>query len=125
MMRRAEVLTLEYTNLGRTGCRVSRLCLGTMNFGERAKEPDAFVIMNRAMEHGINFWDTADVYGGKAGKGATEEIVGRWFAKDAAQRDRVVLATKFQGQMGTGVNDRGASAIHIRNACEASLRRTQ
>src|SRR5436305_14922327 len=92
-------LSLQYTNLGRTGCRVSRLCLGTMNFGERASEADAFAIMNRAIEHGINFWDTADVYGGKAGKGITEEILGRWFANNRGQRDQVVLATKFQGDM--------------------------
>jgi aryl-alcohol dehydrogenase-like predicted oxidoreductase len=76
-------------------------------------------------ECAINFWDTADRYGGKANDGVTEQIIGRWFKANPGQRDQVVLATKFQGQMGSGVNDRGASAIHIRNACEASLRRLQ
>jgi aryl-alcohol dehydrogenase-like predicted oxidoreductase len=96
-----------------------------MNFGERTSESDSFAIMNRAMDLGINFWDTADRYGGKASGGATEQIIGRYFAANSGKRDQVVLATKFQGQMGPGVNDRGASAIHIRNACEASLRRLQ
>jgi aryl-alcohol dehydrogenase-like predicted oxidoreductase len=96
-----------------------------MNFGERTSEADSFTIMSRALELGINFWDTADRYGGKAGAGATEQILGRWFADEKSQRDQVVLATKFQGQMGPSVNDRGASAIHIRNACEASLKRLQ
>src|ERR1043165_2939339 len=116
---------MQHTNLGRTGCRVSRLCLGTMNFGARTLEPDAFGIMNRALEVGMNFWDTADVYGGKAGKGATETILGRYFGANPSTRDQVVLATKFQGQMGAGPNDRGASAVHIRSACEASLKRMQ
>ena len=117
---------MEYANLGRTGCRVSRLCLGTMNFGERASESDSHAIMTRALaECGINFWDTADRYGGKANDGVTEQIIGRWFSPNPAQRDQVMLATKFHGQMGPGVNDRGASAVHIRNACEASLRRLQ
>ena len=116
---------MNYVNLGRSGCRVSRLCLGTMNFGERTSEIDSFAIMNQAADLGINFWDTADRYGGKAGSGSTEQILGRYFAANAGKRDQVVLATKFQGQMGPGVNDRGASAIHIRNACEASLKRLQ
>jgi aryl-alcohol dehydrogenase-like predicted oxidoreductase len=114
---------MNYTNLGRTGCRVSRLCLGTMNFGERAKEDESRPILSRALELGIDFWDTADRYGGANNSGRTEEILGRWFADHAGKRDQIVLATKFQGQMGPGANDRGASAIHIRNACEASLRR--
>ena len=114
---------MQYTNLGRTGCRVSRLCLGTMNFGPRTSEPDSHAIMAEALAQGINFWDTADVYGGKPHEGITEQIVGRWFEQNGAKRDQVVLATKFQGAMGTGPNDRGASAYHIRTACEASLRR--
>lgn len=116
---------METTNLGRTGCRVSRLCLGTMNFGDRTDEKDSGVIMEKALELGMHFWDTANVYGGKSGKGATEEILGRWFKDHPGRRDEVVLATKYQGAMGEGVNDRGASAYHIRAACEASLKRLQ
>lgn len=118
-------MPMSFTNLGRTGCKVSRLCLGTMNFGPRTSETDSHDIMNKALEEGINFWDTADVYGGEKGKGATEEIIGRWFQKNPSRRNDVVLATKYQGSMGSGPNDRGASAIHIRAACEASLRRLQ
>ena len=114
-----------YTNLGRTGCKVSRLCLGTMNFGERAGEAESHPIMSRAMELGMNFWDTADRYGGAGHSGRTEEIVGRWFAANKGQREQIVLATKYHGQMGPSINDRGASAIHIRHACEASLKRMQ
>lgn len=114
---------MQYTNLGRTGCRVSRLCLGTMNFGPRTSEADSHALMTEALAQGINFWDTADVYGGKSGEGITEQIMGRWFESNGAKRDQVVLATKYQGGMGTGPNDRGASAFHIRQACEASLRR--
>lgn len=115
---------MRYINLGRTGLKISRLCLGTMNFGPRTSEADAFAIMDKALEVGIQFFDTADVYGGKKGEGITEQIVGRWLAQ-GRRRDQVVLATKFQGQMGEGPNDRGASAYHIRAACEASLRRLQ
>lgn len=79
--------------------------------------------MSQALADGINFWDTADVYGGKPNEGVTESIMGRWFEGNSAKRDQVVLATKYQGAMGTGPNDRGASAYHIRSACEASLRR--
>ncbi len=114
---------MEYVNLGRTGCKISRLCLGTMNFGPRTPEPDAHAIMSRAFELGVQFWDTADVYGGKTGEGITEQIIGNWLSGNSAKRDQIVLATKFQGTMGTGPNDRGASAFHIRQACEASLRR--
>lgn len=114
---------MHYTNLGRTGCKVSRLCLGTMNFGPRTNEADSHAIMSQALTDGINFWDTADVYGGKPNEGVTESIIGRWFEANSAKRDEVVLATKYQGTMGTGPNDRGASAFHIRSACEASLRR--
>lgn len=114
---------MQYTNLGRTGCKVSRLCLGTMNFGPRTSEADSHAIMTEALELGMNFWDTADVYGGKPHAGITEEIIGRWFEANRAKREQVVIATKYQGGMGNGVNDRGASAFHIKAACEASLKR--
>src|SRR5688572_13313755 len=114
---------MEYTNLGRTGLKVSRLCLGTMNFGPRTTEPDSFAIMDRALEHEINFFDTADVYGWKIGEGITENIIGRWFATGGGRRDKVVLATKVYGRMSTWPNDSGLSARHIIKACDDSLRR--
>lgn len=122
----------EYVQLGRTGLKVSRLALGTMNFGSVTPEEDAQAILDHALDQGINFVDTADVYGAQAlstvytwepGKGRTEEIVGRWFAKGAGRRDKTVVATKLFGVMGEGPNDRNLSARHIRRACEASLRR--
>lgn len=113
---------VPYVRLGRTGVRVSRLCLGTMNFGPDTPEPDAHAIMDRALEAGINFFDTANVYGWRRGEGWTEQIIGRWFA-GGGRRDVVVLATKVYGTMGDGPNDRGLSAFHIVRACEASLRR--
>ncbi|PWU61733.1 aldo/keto reductase [Micromonospora globispora] len=116
---------MEYTNLGRTGLSVSRLCLGTMNFGPQTNEPDSFAIMDRALEHGINFFDTANVYGWKLGEGVTEQIVGRWFAQGGGRRDKVVLATKVYGKMGDWPNEQGLSARHIIRACEDSLRRLQ
>src|SRR4051812_7821577 len=116
---------MEYTNLGRTGLSVSRLCLGTMNFGPQTDEPDSFAIMDRALEHGINFFDTANVYGWKLGEGVTEQIIGRWFAQGGGRRDRVVLATKVYGKMGEWPNEQGLSARHIIRACEDSLRRLQ
>jgi NDP-hexose 2,3-enoyl reductase len=116
---------MEYTNLGRTGLKVSRLCLGTMNFGPKTEEPDSYAIMDRALEHGINFFDTANVYGWKRGEGITEQIIGRWLAQGGGRRDRVVLATKVYGRMGEGPNDEGLSARHIVRACEDSLRRLQ
>jgi NDP-hexose 2,3-enoyl reductase len=116
---------MEYTNLGRTGLSVSRLCLGTMNFGPQTTEPDSFAIMDRAREHGINLFDTANVYGWKMGEGVTEQIVGRWFAQGGDRRDQVVLATKVYGKMGDGPNDQGLSARHIIAACNGSLRRLQ
>src|SRR2546430_3011947 len=116
---------MEYTNLGRTGLRVSRLCLGTMNFGPKTTEPDSFAIMDRALEHGINFYDTANVYGWKLGEGITEQIIGRWFAQGRGRRDKVVLATKVYGKMADWPNNNGLSARHIVAACEDSLRRLQ
>jgi aryl-alcohol dehydrogenase-like predicted oxidoreductase len=121
---------MEYTNLGRTGLRVSRLALGTMNFGELTSEAASFEIMDAALDAGINFFDTADVYGGpqspdmEKGFGTSEEIIGRWLAR-GDRRDRIILATKVYQPMGTGPNDRRLSAYHIRKACEDSLRRLQ
>ena len=116
---------MQYTRLGRTGLKVSRLCLGTMNFGPLTTEPDSFAIMDRALELGINFFDTADVYGWRRGEGWTEQIVGRWFAQGGGRRDKVVLATKVYGLMGDWPNEGRLSALHIRRACEGSLRRLQ
>jgi len=116
---------MEYKTLGRTGLKVSRLCLGTMNFGPQTTEEDSYAIMDRALEHGINFFDTADVYGWKRGEGVTEQIIGRWFAQGGGRRDKVVLATKAYGDMGDWPNDNRLSALHIRKACEASLKRMQ
>jgi NDP-hexose 2,3-enoyl reductase len=116
---------MEYTNLGRTGLKVSRLCLGTMNFGPKTTEPDSFAIMDRALEHQINFFDTANVYGWKLGEGITEAIIGRWFASGGQRRDKVVLATKVYGKMSDWPNDQGLSARHIVRACDESLRRLQ
>ena len=115
---------MKFTQLGRTGLRVSRIALGTMNFGPRVEEKDCFRIMDRALEIGINFFDTADRYGNPHGSGQTEEIIGRWL-KATGNRDRIVLATKVFGPMGPGPNDHGLSAYHIRAACEASLARLQ
>ena len=116
---------MQYTNLGRTGLKVSRLCLGTMNFGPMTSESDSFIIMDRALELGINFFDTANVYGRKTGEGVTESIIGRWFAQGNGRRDKVVLATKVFGNMGDWPNQRHLSAVHIRQAVEQSLRRLQ
>jgi NDP-hexose C3-ketoreductase / dTDP-4-oxo-2-deoxy-alpha-D-pentos-2-ene 2,3-reductase len=114
---------MEYTNLGRTGLSVSRLCLGTMNFGPLTSQPDSFAIMDRALEHGLNFFDTANVYGWKTGEGITENIIGEWLAQGGGRREKVVLATKVYGKMGEWPNDQGLSARHIIMACDASLRR--
>jgi aryl-alcohol dehydrogenase-like predicted oxidoreductase len=114
---------MTYVHLGRSGLHVSRLCLGTMNFGPETSEQDSFRIMDRALELGINFFDTANVYGWKLGEGVTEQIVGRWFAQREGRREKVVLATKVYGKMGEGPNEARLSARHIRHACEASLRR--
>lgn len=116
---------MDYTNLGRTGLKVSRLCLGTMNFGPQTSESDSFAIMDRALELGINFWDSANVYGGKKGEGITEQIIGRYFAQGGGRREKVVLATKVYGDMGEWPNTSRLSALHIRQAAEASLRRLQ
>jgi aryl-alcohol dehydrogenase-like predicted oxidoreductase len=114
---------VQHVRLGRTGLRVSRLCLGTMNFGPLTSEADSFAIMDRALEHGINLFDTANVYGWKTGEGVTEQIVGRWFAQGGGRREQVVVATKVYGRTGKGPNDQRLSAYHIRRACDDSLRR--
>ena len=116
---------MEYVSLGRSGLKVSRLCLGTMNFGPQANEEDSLAIMDNAQDLGINFFDTANVYGWKLGEGITEAIIGRWLAKGNGRRQGLVLASKVFGRMGDGPNERRLSAYHIRNACEASLRRLQ
>jgi aryl-alcohol dehydrogenase-like predicted oxidoreductase len=117
---------MDFTHLGRTGLRVSRLCLGTMNFGPvNEDEADAHRIMDRAHEHGINFFDTANVYGWDKGKGLTEQIIGRWFAQGGGRREKTVLATKLYGGMGDWPNEGKLSALNIRRACDASLQRLQ
>ena len=118
---------MNYTNLGRSGLKVSRLCLGTMNFGTETPEKEAFAIMDRALELGINFFDTANVYPlpRTVPKGATEEIMGRWFAQGNGRREQVVLATKLYGEMDAWPNNSRLSALNIRRASEASLRRLQ
>ena len=120
---------MEYRKLGNSGLKVSTLCLGTMTFGEPSEgsmmhgvstdEKTSFAIMDRALEAGVNFWDTADVYGND---GLTERVLGNWFAH-SQKRDQVVLATKFRFRMGKGPNDTGASRYHLRSAVEQSLRR--
>jgi aryl-alcohol dehydrogenase-like predicted oxidoreductase len=116
---------VEHTHLGRTGLLVSRLCLGTMNFGPETSEEDSHTIMDRALDEGVNFFDTANVYGWKQGEGVTENILGRWFATGGGRRDKVVLATKLYGSMGDWPNETKLSALNIRRACEGSLRRMQ
>jgi len=116
---------MEYTQLGRTGLKVSRLCLGTMNFGPKTTEEDSFAIMDKALELGINFFDTANVYGWKLGEGVTEQITGRWFAQGGGRREKTVIATKVYGRMGDWPNQSRLSALNIRQAAEDSLRRLQ
>ena len=111
---------MEYRDLGRTGVKVSPLCLGAMNFPEPSGEGESFEIINRALDGGINFIDTANVYN----KGKSEKIVGRAL-KDIGRRDEVVLATKVYGRMGDGPNEQGVSRYHIIQSCEDSLRRLQ
>ena len=119
---------MQHTTLGRTGLKVSRLCLGTMNFGPQTTEADSFAIMDKALELGINFFDTADVYGWKKGEGVTEAILGNWFAQGGTRREEVVLATKVFGDMDYDqLPDRnlkrGLSARKIIRGCEHSLKR--
>jgi aryl-alcohol dehydrogenase-like predicted oxidoreductase len=126
---------MDYIRLGRSGLQVSRLCLGTMNFGPLTTPADSYAIMDRAHELGVNFFDTANRYGGastppgqvakndESHSGWTEEIIGDWFASGGGRRERTVLATKLYGAMGDWPNDGKLSALNIRRACDASLRR--
>jgi len=117
---------MEYRNLGRTGLKVSELCIGTMQFGWTADEAQSFEILNASFEAGINFIDTADIYSRWADEnpgGVSETIIGNWMKKFDIPRDQLVLATKVRGQMGEGPNDQGLSRFHIMNAVDASLRR--
>ena len=118
---------MQYANLGRTGLKVSRLCLGTMNYGPEATEAEGIAQMDRAVDLGINFFDTADVYGWKKGEGVTEQIIGRWFAQGGMRREKVILATKVFGDMNADPQDltmaRGLNAVKIRRACDNSLKR--
>lgn len=120
---------MQYTYLGKTGLKVSRLCLGTMNFGPNTEEKEAFRIMDCALDAGINFFDTANMYGDRNGgwRGWTEEIIGRWFALGGGRREKVVLATKVFEPMKNGLdgpNDEpGLSAYKIRRHLNASLER--
>ena len=116
---------METTHVGRLGLVVSRLCLGTMNFGPHTSEEDSHRIMDSALAHGINFFDTANVYGRYLGVGTTEGIIGDWFAKGSTRRDKVVLATKVYGATGDWPNESRLSVLAIRKACEDSLRRLQ
>ncbi|TFG72404.1 MAG: aldo/keto reductase [Anaerolineales bacterium] len=111
---------MEYRSLGRTGVMVSPVCLGTMNFGDRTDETTSIAIINKAIENGINFIDTADAYS----RGQSEIVVGKALAENGL-RDQIVLATKVHGRMGSGVNEAGLSRYHIMKACEDSLRRLQ
>ncbi|MEU2548346.1 aldo/keto reductase [Streptomyces roseolus] len=118
---------MEYTQLGRTGLKVSRLVLGTMNFGPQTDEATSHAIMDAALDAGLNFFDTANVYGWGENKGRTEEIIGSWFAKGDGRRDRTVLATKVYGNMAADgeawPNHDKISALNIRRAVDASLKR--
>ncbi|MFE5194814.1 aldo/keto reductase [Streptomyces sp. NPDC056601] len=120
---------MKYTQLGRTGLKVSRLVLGTMNFGPQTDEADSHAIMDTALASGINYFDTANVYGWGENKGRTEEIIGSWFAQGGDRRDKTVLATKVYGNMGGAGTDSPwpnhdrLSAVNIRRAVEASLKR--
>lgn len=116
---------MEYVHLGRMGLKVSRLCLGTMNFGPETNEKDSFTIMDKAIELGINFFDSANVYGWKIGEGITEQIIGKWLSQGGGRREKIVLATKVFGKMGDWPNEQHLSAYHIKRACEESLRRMQ
>ncbi|MFG1621634.1 aldo/keto reductase [Kribbella sp. NPDC049227] len=117
---------MDFTQLGRTGLNVSRIVLGTMNFGPHTEVADAHAIMDAAHEKGINFFDTANGYGRAIYPGRTEEIIGEWFAKDPGNRHKTVLATKVYGDMGDGWPNEGKlSALNIRRALDASLKRLQ
>lgn len=114
---------MEYTKVGRLGLVVSRMCLGTMNFGPHSSEQESHALMDSAISHGINFFDTANVYGRHLGVGTSEDIIGKWFDKGSGRRDKVVLATKVYGTMGDWPNEARLSKLSIIRQCEESLRR--
>jgi aryl-alcohol dehydrogenase-like predicted oxidoreductase len=115
---------MQYTKLGRTGLMVSRLCLGTFNFYHVTSEAEAFELLDKAESLGINFIDTANIYGKEnSARGAAEALIGDWLQRSKSRRSSLVLSTKVYGPMGTGPNQKGLSAYHIRQACEDSLRR--
>ncbi len=119
---------MKIKRLGRTGLKVTEICLGTMTFGNQCDEPTSHAIMSKAFEAGVTFFDTADAYPLGATPetvGRTEEYIGRWLQGLQGRRDQVVLATKFSGPMGSGPNDKGGSRKHIFQAVEGSLRRLQ
>jgi NDP-hexose C3-ketoreductase / dTDP-4-oxo-2-deoxy-alpha-D-pentos-2-ene 2,3-reductase len=116
---------MQYVQLGRSGLSVSRIVLGTLNFGPEIAEPAAHALMDHAHDKGINFFDTSNVYGWKTGEGWTEQIIGRWLAQGGGRRERTVLATKLYSAMSEWPNDGRLSALHIRRACDDSLRRLQ
>ncbi len=125
-------MTVKHKRLGEHGVLVSNICLGTMNFGWHTSEEDSFKIMDRALELGINFFDTADVYGWSEQHGYTEEIIGRWLAQGGGRRDAVVLATKVYNPVDREENlpevnsdGRSLSAYKIMKHCEGSLKRLQ
>lgn len=119
---------MEYRRLGRTGLKVSTICLGTMQFGWTAGEADSFAVMDRALELGCNFFDTADIYSAWYGDnkgGESETIIGNWLAAGHVRRQDLILATKVRGKMGDGPNDQGLSRQHILNGVAESLERLQ
>ncbi|MFD8980682.1 aldo/keto reductase [Streptomyces sp. NPDC059564] len=120
---------MKYTQLGRTGLKVSRLVLGTMNFGPQTGESESHALMDAALDAGINYFDTANVYGWGENKGRTEEIIGTWFTQGGGRRDKTVLATKVYGSMAAEgapwPNYDRLSALNIRRAVDASLKRLQ
>jgi len=125
-------MAIEHRRLGKHGVLVSNICLGTMNFGGHTSQEDSFVIMDRALELGINFFDTADVYGGSIEHGHTEEIIGKWFAQGGGRRNAVVLATKVYNPVTRktalpepNADARNLSAMKIKKHCDGSLSRLQ
>ncbi len=124
---------MKYAKLGKSNCTISAICLGTMHFGPKASEEESFRIMDRALEAGINFFDTADIYGGPGAWGRSEEIIGKWFAQGGGRRDKVVLATKVYSHENWHTPDApawpniepGLSAFKVRKNAAGSLRRLQ
>ena len=118
---------MQYSYLGKSGLKVSRICLGTMNFGPATDEKEAFRIMDAALDAGVNFFDTANIYGWGENSGLTEEIIGRWFKQGGGRREKVVLATKVYGSMHDEKdgpnNEAGLSAYKIRRHLDGSLQR--